>query len=242
MSFRVALVFLGTTLLLTASCGKSQLDGKPTAKVEDSTGEAKALEPAQPTGDAPAKPAVKSDKAPEPANADKAAAPEASRRLLLDPRQSSIGFVGKKITGDHEGSFSDISGTAEVRNYTLLSLDARVEMGSLTADHPDLTNHLKSPDFFNSSKYPTVRFNSKSLRSGSEGTASHTISGELSLLAVTKRISFPATIVITDTGATGVAEFKINRKDFGIVYPGKPDDLIADEVLLKLNLAFVKAP
>ena len=51
-------------------------------------------------------------------------------------------------------------------------------------------------------------------------------------------------IVVVDktgiaAGATGIAEFKINRKDFGIVYPGRADDLIADDVLLKLNLAYL---
>ena len=54
-----------------------------------------------------------------------------------------------------------------------------------------------------------------------------------------KTISFPATIKVAADAVTGTAEFVINRKDFGIIYPGKPDDLIRDDVLLKLSL---KAP
>ena len=56
---------------------------------------------------------------------------------------------------------------------------------------------------------------------------------------VKKTISFPATITVGADAASGTAEFVINRKDFGIVYPGKQDDLIRDDVLLKLSL---KAP
>ena len=41
---------------------------------------------------------------------------------------------------------------------------------------------------------------------------------------------------MTADGVTGTAEFSINRKDFRIVYPGKPDDLIKDDVPLKLSL------
>ena len=38
------------------------------------------------------------------------------------------------------------------------------------------------------------------------------------------------------------AEFAINRKDFGVVYPGMPDDLIKDDVLIKLKLHGIKVP
>ena len=41
--------------------------------------------------------------------------------------------------------------------------------------------------------------------------------------------------------AKGTAEFTIDRKQFGIVYPGMPDDLIKDEVLLKLDLSFKRS-
>jgi len=223
--------------LVAFGCGKSQLDDKPTAKIE-APAEAKPEAKPDPAKAAPA--AKVGAAAPVVAKADRPDPLEkAVRDLVLDPERSSIGFVGKKITGEHEGSFSEIAGTATLRGYKPTGMKLAVQTDSLTADHPDLTNHLKGPDFFNAAKYPSGRFVSTGIRPGAEGTATHTITGELSLMATTKRISFPATIVVTDAGATGLAEFKINRKDFGIVYPGRPDDLIADEVLLKLNLAFL---
>jgi hypothetical protein len=56
---------------------------------------------------------------------------------------------------------------------------------------------------------------------------------------VKKTISFPATITLTDDAATATSEFSLNRKDFGVAYAGMKDDLIRDEVVLKLSM---KAP
>ncbi len=71
--------------------------------------------------------------------------------------------------------------------------------------------------------------------------ATHTVEGTLDLHGTTKSISFPATVALDASSAKGKAEFTINRKDFGIVYPGMPDDLIKDEVLLKIDLAFKRS-
>ena len=53
---------------------------------------------------------------------------------------------------------------------------------------------------------------------------------------VKKSVKFPATITITPADVAVKAEFAINRKDFGIVYAGKADDLIRDDVVIKLDL------
>ena len=54
-----------------------------------------------------------------------------------------------------------------------------------------------------------------------------------------KNIKFPATVTITDKEVIAKSDFVINRQDFGVAFPGKKDDLIKDEVELKLEL---KAP
>jgi len=46
----------------------------------------------------------------------------------------------------------------------------------------------------------------------------------------------PAAIAVNDEAASLDSEFAINRKDFSILYPGKPDDLIRDEVVIKLSI------
>ena len=67
------------------------------------------------------------------------------------------------------------------------------------------------------------------------------VTGNLELHGVTKSITFPATIVVEDGRITAEAEFFIRRTDFGILYPGKPDDLIRDEVVIRLDLIALPA-
>ncbi len=62
------------------------------------------------------------------------------------------------------------------------------------------------------------------------------MSGTLSMHGVDKAVSFPARITAADGGVEASTEFVIDRKDFGIVYPGMPDDLIRDEVVLTVDL------
>ena len=64
----------------------------------------------------------------------------------------------------------------------------------------------------------------------------HVITGNLDLHGVSKSISFPATVRLSAAGVEVDSEFAINRKDFSIVYAGMPDDLIKDDVLMKITL------
>lgn len=164
-----------------------------------------------------------------------------SETLAVDAAQSSVGFVGSKVTGKHEGKFQKMTGSITLVGGKAEGgkVNFEVEIGSLKTDAEKLDGHLMSPDFFDAAKFPKATFTSSSIKAGGERGATHTVSGELDLHGVKKTVSFPATIAITPDAATGTSEFSINRKDFGIAYAGKTDDLIRDEVLLKLSL---KAP
>jgi polyisoprenoid-binding protein YceI len=85
-------------------------------------------------------------------------------------------------------------------------------------------------------KYPKATFTSTSIKPGGENGATHTVTGNLDLHGVTRSITFPAKISPSADAVDVDAEFVIKRKDFGIVYPGMPDDLIKDDVLIKLKL------
>jgi polyisoprenoid-binding protein YceI len=164
----------------------------------------------------------------------------AARTLKADVAASTIGFVGSKLTGDHTGSFKAFTGETTVEGMTPKSVRFTIETGSVTSDDEKLTGHLKSPDFFDVEKYPKAEFSSTAIAiKSAAGGATHEVTGDLDLHGEKKSITFPATITVDDRGAKGTAEFKINRKDFKIVYPGMPDDLIKDEVLLKISLSFV---
>jgi len=161
--------------------------------------------------------------------------------LTLDATSSSVGFVGSKVTGKHEGKFQTISGTISLSGGKAegSKITVEAETSSVKSDQEKLDEHLKSADFFDVAKYPKAIFTSTEIKAGGENGATHTITGVLDLHGTKKTISFPATITVAPDAVTGTAEFSINRKDFGIVFPGKPDDIIRDDVLLKLSL---KAP
>lgn len=193
----------------------------PKAKVKEVT---KAAAPAsQPAKAAPAKPAA------------------AMQTLKLDPASSKIEFVGSKVTGKHEGGFKGVTGVIQLAadNLTTSMVHVEIDTTSIYSDVEKLTGHLKSPDFFDVANHPKAVFDITSIKEGGEGDATHTLTGKLMMRGQTKSISFPATINVAADAVTAKAEFSINRKDFNMVYPGKPDDLIRDNVLVKLD---VKAP
>jgi polyisoprenoid-binding protein YceI len=165
----------------------------------------------------------------------------AADALLLDAATSTLGFVGSKVTGKHEGKFEKITGSITLASGKAEGgrITVEADTASVKSDQEKLDGHLKSADFFDVEKFPKATFTSSQIKAGGDSGATHTVTGELNLHGVKKTISFPATITVNADAASGSAEFVINRKDFGIVYPGKQDDLIRDDVLLKLSL---KAP
>ncbi len=148
--------------------------------------------------------------------------------------ESTISFIGSKVTGSHSGEFKSFTGGFKVLDGTPVSGNFTIDMDSTVSDNEKLTAHLKNEDFFNVSKFPKSNF----VVTGFEetGTDTYNVSGNLTMLDVTKNITFPASVLETAESITLTSEFDINRKDWGIVFKGKPDDLIRDEVVLKLNL------
>jgi len=172
--------------------------------------------------------------APEaPAAASAAAMPGGALKLLPS---STIEFVGAKVTTDHTGGFKTLSGHATIADNTVKEAMVEIDVGSVYSDHPKLTQHLMSDDFFDVSKFTTATFQITEVAAG-EGELS-TVTGTLDLHGVQKQITFPATVQTTENSASISAEFTLMRMDFGVSYPGKPDNLIRDEVLVKGTLSF----
>ena len=173
--------------------------------------------------------------APTGQGASPATADGTTTSLAINPSNSKVEFVGAKVTASHQGGFTDFSGEVDLGDPIERSrINITIQTASLYADKEKLTKHLKSPDFFDVEKFPTATFQSTEINKEADG---HTITGDLTLHGVTKRISFPATIETSDSQVSANAEFSINRKDFEINYPGMQDDLIRDLVVIKLSLA-----
>ena len=159
-------------------------------------------------------------------------------RYAVSP-DSTIGFVGSKVTGSHDGGFNNFSGEIVYgESIETSSINIVIDTTSLWADDERLTGHLKSPDFFEVETYPQATFSSTAIAAGDDG---FTVTGNLDLHGVTKSISFPASIEMAEGSIAADAEFHVKRFDFDLVYPGKADDLIRDEVVIKFHLVALPA-
>lgn len=162
-------------------------------------------------------------------------------KYLIRPETSKIEFDASKVTGSHHGAFERFSGAIAYAGEAEKSrVTITIDTGSVTTDTPDLTKHLKTPDFFDIVKYPHATFQSTEIKAGGDKGATHTVTGNLQLHGVTKSITFPATIAVSPGVITVDSTFAINRKDFGINYTGAANNLIRDEVVLALKVRAAK--
>ncbi|HKR66985.1 MAG TPA: YceI family protein [Thermoanaerobaculia bacterium] len=203
------------SLLLTfaLACQKSEVDQKPAAEVTPA---------GSTTTTAPATPA----------------AGGVTSNVIKE--KSSIDFVAAKVTRDHKGKFKNFDGTIEYVGGKPTRVSFDIDLASVETDTPKLTEHLKTPDFFDVANHPKATFTSTSLTQ--TGTDTYELRGTLDLHGVQKEVTIPVKAATTPEGVRTTSEFTINRQDWGIAYKGMADDLIKDNVLIKLNLMFPPPP
>lgn len=244
---RTTLITLALSLAVgAAGCSKDPTKDVPAAKVEEPKKEEPKAEPA-------AAPEAASPVA-APAAASPVAAPEAATpaaAALTFPGVAltgSIQAIGSKVTGAHTLNFKEWKGAVELKDgkpeggklefeIQVGSLEEVVEKRSEWVDK--FEGHMKSEDFFDVGKFATATFVASEIKAGGDAAvagSTHTIKGNLTLRGVTKEVTFAATVAVAGKDVTAKSEFKINRKDFGIVYAGKADDLIRDDVALKIDV------
>jgi len=168
----------------------------------------------------------------------KAAEPGAAAELALERASSKLEIVASKITRSHDGSFQQFNGTATLAGDQVQAVHFDVDTASLQTDTEKLTAHIKTKDFLDVEKFPKASFESTSIVAKPVGSVTHEITGKLTLHGVTQEVTFLASITLTPDSVTGRAEIPIDRQKFGVAYPGMPDDLIKDEVLLRPTLVF----
>jgi polyisoprenoid-binding protein YceI len=212
---------LALSLLLLPACQKSEISDKPAAEVTESTASAST----------------------DTATSTQPAANTTTANVIKE--KSSINFVGAKVTRDHKGKFNAFDGTITYAGAAPQGVKFDIDLNSIETDTEQLTGHLKSPDFFDVAKYPKATFTSTSLTplpAGTPNGATHELKGMLDLHGVQKEVTIPVTATTTPEGVRTASEFTINRHDWGISYKGMADDLIKDNVLIKLDLLFPPPP
>jgi polyisoprenoid-binding protein YceI len=178
--------------------------------------------------------------APEAQKPTPAVIPEGAIALSGD-----ITFIGRKLVGSHDFVFKTWSGHAQLKDNKIDggNLVFQIETASVVADPnarskwtPKLEKHIKDPDFFDVAQFPTANFASTSISADAKGAANtYTISGKLTIKGIAKDITFPAVITLENGKASASATVTLNRQDFGISYPGKPDNLIQDNVVITIK-------
>lgn len=152
----------------------------------------------------------------------------------LSPENTKIQFVGLH-SGDkpdpRTGGFAKFSGQAQVDGGKLKSVSVDIDTTSLFTEIQKLTDHLKSPDFFEVNEFPTAKFESTKIEAGDAGQAA--ITGNLTLHGVTKEISFPATVQAGAGGLSLTSEFDIDRTQFGMTFgEGKVENKVSLSVVV----------
>lgn len=163
-------------------------------------------------------------------------------RLQIDTASTKLEWLGKKVTGSHNGEIDITSGSVYVKDGILTGGSFTMDMTSIedlsltdAEMNAKLEKHLKSPDFFDAAKYPTSTFTITDVQDAGDNKL--TISGNLKMRDVTKNITFDANVAENTASLfKATSDFNINRQDWGVAYKGMQDDLISNEVNFKINL------
>jgi len=168
----------------------------------------------------------------------------------IDPAHANAQFVVRHLgISNVQGQFTKITGTAEIddKDLTKSSVMATIDVNSIDTRVAARDADLKSPNFFDVAKYPTMTFQSKKTTQLGDGRLQMT--GDLTIHGVTRPVTFDMELTVpiqdpwggTRRGVT--ATVRINRQDFGLTYDKKSpagEMLIGDQVTITLDVEIVK--
>jgi polyisoprenoid-binding protein YceI len=170
----------------------------------------------------------------------------------IDPAHSVAEFkVKHMMISNVKGHFAKVSGTLTLdeSDLTKSRVEAVIEAASLETRDAQRDAHLKSADFFDAEKFPTLSFKSTRVNPGRDGEL--TVDGDLTIHGVTRSVGFsvegptpPAKDPWGNTRVAVSATTKINRKDLGLTWNATLETggiLVGEEVAITLDVQFVKA-
>jgi len=161
----------------------------------------------------------------------------------VDASKSTINWVGKKVTGSHEGTIALKEGSLIFKGKKLVGGNFTVDMTTInTTDlegkgKANLDGHLKSEDFFGVEKFPTATLVFKSI--GEKGNGVYAITADLTIKGKTESIKFDLTVA----GNTATTTLKVDRTKYDITYKSGNfftdlgDKAIYDDFDLAIKLA-----
>jgi polyisoprenoid-binding protein YceI len=169
----------------------------------------------------------------------------------IDPVHTTVGFSVRHMTiSTVRGQFNKVAGTitANDNDPATAVIEATIDTASIDTHSPDRDSDLKSANFLDVAKYPTMTFKSKKIEAA--GPGKYNVVGDLTLHGVTKEV----TLVVEATGAPikdpwgnmragATATTTINRKDFGLTWNKMIDAggaVVGDAVAVEIDVEAVK--
>lgn len=177
------------------------------------------------------------------------ASPAAAAVYDFDASHTAAQFsVTHLMVSTVRGQFSNVKGTVEIddKDASMVKVDATIDASTVDTREPKRDTHLKSPDFFDVAKYPTINFKSKKSQKAGDG---YKITGDLTMHGVTKEVVLDVTNVkeIKDpwgnTKMGAVATTKVDRKDYGLLWNKSLEAggvLVGDDVSITLDIELTK--
>ncbi len=167
----------------------------------------------------------------------------------IDPAHSNAHFrVRHMMISWVRGEFAKVSGTVcfDPQNPSATEVTAEIDVNSINTREPQRDGHLKSPDFLDAEKFPTIKFQSTTFDAG-KGK----LTGNLTIRGVTREVVLdidgptPETKDPWGNIRTGVeAKTKINRKDFGLAWNQVLEAgglLVGDDIEITIDVELLKA-
>lgn len=174
-----------------------------------------------------------------------------SKVYQIDPAHSTVSFTIKHMMiAKVHGGFEKLAGKLiyDAANPAQSSIEVEIDAASINTREPQRDAHLKSPDFFDVEKFPTLLFKSTKIEASSEGELK--LTGDLTIHGVTNSVVLDVegpTAEMKDPwgnlkiGAS--ASTKIKRKDFGLTWNAALEAggfLVGDDVTISLDVQFIK--
>lgn len=172
----------------------------------------------------------------------------ATETFVVDKNHSTATFKVRHIVSNVVGQFRDFTADVNIdrANPAKSSVEFIIQTTSVDTGNENRDKHLRTADFFDVEKFPTITFKSTAVTPKSK--TDFEVAGDLTMHGVTKRVTLPVTFLGFGKTARGEKagfelETTINRKDYGVVWNKNLDEgglLLGDDVKVSINLEMDK--
>jgi polyisoprenoid-binding protein YceI len=178
-----------------------------------------------------------------------AATPLFAESFKIDKAHSQAEFKIRHMMSNVTGRFNDFDAVIDLNrsNPAASKVEFTVQSASINTANDNRDKHLRSADFFEVEKYPTIKF--KSTKIAATGSDQYDVTGNLTIRDVTREITIPVTFLGFAKDPWGKEragfelETKLNRKDYGLNWNKALDQggfLLADDVKISIAIEAVK--